>query len=144
MRKGKPMSPSPAQIAALLDHRIVWPRSTTHSWGYPAWIGPSPRIGRPTVDQLATELLSDAEFRALGLGTWLGTTDGQIITAAVEMMSPPLYREDIELLVAGLRRAADLQQIEGQQTAGRFALAVVGLAGLVAIGVAALRPSTTA
>jgi hypothetical protein len=131
------------QIAAFLDRHITLPRApiqygpwgTAYPWaqGHDYLYGVGPR---PTVEQVAHELLSIAEFRALQLGTWLGTTDGQVITAAVESVAPPFYREDVELLVAALQHAATLQQQEGQQAADRFALGVVGVAAFVGLAIA--------
>ena len=80
--------------------------------------------------------LGIAEFKALQLGTWLGTTDGKVIAQAVESVTPPFYRTDVELLVAALQHAATLQQQEGQQAAGRFALGAIGVAGVVALAIA--------
>ncbi len=87
---------------------------------------------RPTVEAVARELLGVAEFRELQLGTWLGTTDGEILTAAVEMVVPMFYVEDVELLVDALKIAAELQQKEGRQKAmltAAGAAVVIGLAG---------------
>src|SRR6266852_4580374 len=42
----------------------------------------------PLPEELAHELLGLAEFRTLQLGTWLDTTDGQIIAKAVEAVVP--------------------------------------------------------
>ena len=33
----------------------------------------------------------DVEFRALKIGTWLSTPDGELIAAAVEALAPPPY-----------------------------------------------------
>ena len=120
------------QIAQFLDRYVTaWPR--VHSWYdelQPWYLQP-----RPTAQQLAEELLQVAEFRALRLGTWLGTTDGQIITEAVGMVAPPFYRQDIELLVEALKLAASMQQSEGQDKAGKVALGAIGVAVLaLAIG----------
>ncbi len=90
----------------------------------------------PTEDELAQEFLGIAEFRALQLGTWLGTTEGEIITRAVEAVVPVYLRPDIELLVAGLKLAARLQQQEGQRVARGVAVAVlvgVGFIGLMSV-----------
>ena len=76
--------------------------------------GPS---SRPTADELAHELLTDAEFEALQLGTWLNTTNGKVISEAVEMVLPPFYRQDAELLVEALQLAANLRR--GRAGAGR-------------------------
>lgn len=124
------------QIAAFLDQHMTWPRASgwaghDYSWPYDyGWRAP-----RPTAEDLARELLGMAEFRALQLGTWLGTTDGQIITEAVELVAPPFYEEDIELLVAALEYAARLQHQEGQQVAGRVAVGAAVAAGVVAVGI---------
>lgn len=85
---------------------------------------------RPTAEEIAREFLSVATFRALKLGTWLGTTDGQIVVDAVEMVVPMFYVEDVELLVEALQIAAALQQREGRGKAlagAAFALVVIGL-----------------
>jgi hypothetical protein len=131
------------QIAAFLDKHITLPRVPTSygPWGnaYPwaqSYQYPHALTQRPTVEQAAHELLGIAEFKALQLGTWLGTTDGKVIAEAVESVTPPFYRQDIELLVTALQHAAALQQQEGQQAAGRFALGAIGVAGLAALAIA--------
>ena len=82
-------------------------------------------------------LLGDAEFRALQLGTWLGTTDGEVISQAVAQIIPPFYRPEYDLMVKGLTLAASLQAQEGQQVAGKVALGVIGV-GLFFAGLAYL------
>jgi multisubunit Na+/H+ antiporter MnhB subunit len=88
---------------------------------------------RPTAAEIGDAWREDAEFRALQLGTWLNTPDGQMIAAAVEAVSPPFYAEDERLLVAALRHAAARQHEEGVQTAGRNALIALGVAGMAAL-----------
>jgi hypothetical protein len=95
---------------------------------------------RPTAEEIGKWLLQDAEFRALELGTWLGTTDGEIVAGAVEGFLPPLYRQDVELLVAALKFAADLQQTEGREVAGAWALGSILIAGIVWLGIKSGRP----
>jgi hypothetical protein len=80
---------------------------------------------QPTIDDFGTSMVSMTEFRALQLGTWLGSTDGQVIIEAVEMVLPPIYRPQIEFLADGLQYAAKLQQREGQKKAGGVAVAVL-------------------
>jgi hypothetical protein len=58
----------------------------------------------PTSQDLAEQWLNNAEFRALQLGTWLNTSDGQILAAAVESVLAPGYREEFELLVDALEQ----------------------------------------
>ena len=65
-----------------------------------------------------------AEFRALKLGTWLLTPDGQVLAEAVELVTPPFYRADVELLIDALQIAAKQQHREGRN----LALSVAALA----------------
>jgi hypothetical protein len=90
-----------------------------------------------TPEQYAQVLLGDAEFRALQLGTWLGTTDGEVINQAVEQIIPPFYRPEYDFMIKGLTLAASLQAQEGQQVAGKVALSVIGV-GLFFAGLAYL------
>jgi hypothetical protein len=118
------------QIAVFLDRHITLPRAVSpygeaYMYADIAW-------PRPSVEQVADELLAIGEFRALQLGTWLGTTDGQVIAQAVEMVSPPFYRQDVELLVAALQHSAKIQNQEGKDAAGKFALKAIGAAALAA------------
>ena len=92
--------------------------------------------GRPMSKDVAKEFLDCAEFRALQLGTWLGTTDGEVMTRAVEMVVPMFYAEDVALIVEALTLAAAIQQQEGRQRA--FTGAAVTLAA-IGIGYAASR-----
>jgi len=119
------------QLADFLARRIAWARSAGPYWMASRWVAFQER---PTAEKLARELLQDAEFRALRLGTWLGTADGAFIAQAVESVAPPFYRQDVELLVEALILAAAMQQTEGQSRAGAFALGVIGVATLIAIG----------
>lgn len=132
------------QIAQFLDTHVSWPRAPRRFGLFEEelpWMQPDHGLmesPRPAIEELARELLTVAEFRALQLGTWLGTTDGKTIANAVEMVTPPFYRQDVELLVAALQRAAHLQYEEGQRAAGRNALLAIGAAGIVAVAIKAL------
>lgn len=125
------------QIAQFLDERITFPRvMSVYGWAEAAWHQPYLYpYQRPTAEELAKEFLAIPEFRALQLGTWLGTTQGEVIAKAVEMVTPPFYRQDVELLVVGLKLAANLQATEGQDKAGKIALGVIGMAAFVALGI---------
>jgi hypothetical protein len=84
-----------------------------------------------TADEIAQELLAMAEFRALRLGSWLNTPDGELIAAAVEQLMPPPYRVDIELLIDALQIAARSQQrAEREKALGIGVVSAIG-AGLV-------------
>ncbi len=127
------------QIAAYVRGNPPFPlvaASPPHYMRLPGYGPPQ----RPTAEEIGRWLLQDAEFRALELGTWLGTTDGEIIAGAVEGFLPPLYRQDVELLVDALRFAADLQQTEGREVAGAWALGSIVVAGFLWLGIKSGRP----
>jgi len=82
----------------------------------------------PTVEQFAQELLRDSEFRALQLGNWLRTPEGEVISQAVSMVIPEAYGPAFNLAIDGLTLAAELQAKEGRQTAERIGVTIgVGL-----------------
>jgi hypothetical protein len=93
---------------------------------------PSPHIGPalPTIQQIANDLLADAEFKGLQLGGFLNTPTGEFLEQAVQMIVPRALSPEFELIVAGLKLAADRQQGEKW---GKALLAVGGslLAGAV-------------
>lgn len=74
------------RIAAYIrTHPRLGPHAAT------AYARPWPPPALPYLlpsDELAEEFLQDAEFAALELGTWLGTTDGQEIAEAVSQVIP--------------------------------------------------------
>jgi len=118
------------QIADFLGRRITLIQHVYgHPWGRTAWQQPL-----PSVDQFAKKLVDGASFRSLQLGTWLGTTDGEVIETAVGMAIPPIYRREYDLAVDGLKLAACLQQQAAQEMAGKLALSVLGVS-LFAAGV---------
>ena len=141
------------QIAAFVDKHLTWlPRVPSYAWGavahpYPGAHPvhyPHASFQRPAVEELGGWLASQAEFKLLGLGSWLGTTDGKVIAEGVELVTPALYRWDVELLVEALRYAAQLQQEEGREVAGKVALATVAGAIVVGLGIRASGPSPRA
>jgi hypothetical protein len=87
----------------------------------------------PPLEQFRQELLEDTEFQALKLGSWLGTTDGQIIAEAVSAVIPPVYGPAYELAVKGLTLAAEDQAKAARETAGAIALGSILVGGAVAI-----------
>jgi len=123
------------RIAEFVDQRITLPRQTGPYFSGFGGYGWNPYYGiqRPSVEELASELIHDAEFRSLQLGHWLGTTEGEVIATAVETVTPPFFRQDVELLVEGLKLAAQMQQREGEVFAGRVALGTLVVAGIFAL-----------
>jgi len=90
-----------------------------------------PPIEGPSAAELAGQLLATAEYRGLGLGSWLGTPEGEFFTGAVEAVSPPFYRQDEELLVEALKLAAKMRS-RNRRMAGAMALGGIAL-GVVLI-----------
>jgi hypothetical protein len=128
------------RIAEYLRRTLV-PRLGVHSRGLSnpfrrvPFGQPAPHL--PTIEDLASELIADAEFRSLKLGTWFGTVDGQLITKAVDMALPPGLRAEFDLAVAALKLAAELQRPRKFEQAGPLAL--VSVAAIVFVGWAAVR-----
>lgn len=87
----------------------------------------------PPLEQFRRELLEDAEFQALNLGSWLGTTDGQIIADAVSAVIPPIYGPAYQLAVKGLTLAAEDQARAGKETAGKIALGAIFVGSVAAL-----------
>jgi hypothetical protein len=87
----------------------------------------------PPLEQFRQELLEDTELQALKLGSWLGTTDGQIIAEAVSAVIPPVYGPAYELAVKGLTLAAEDQAKAGRETAGAIALGSILVGGAIAL-----------
>ena len=84
-----------------------------------------------SAEQIAASLLADGEFRALKLGTWLSTPEGEFVSAAVTALMPPLYQADAEVLIKALQLAAKQQQTEAWKTIAA-GVAIGGV--LIAIG----------
>jgi hypothetical protein len=109
-------------VAYLRTHPRLQPYVQLASVG--AW--PRSFSGLPTAEDFARELLGDAEFRALRLGTWLGTPEGQAVSEAVAQVIPTDYEPVFTLTVDALELAAAQQTKEGRV----MALCVLG-AGLL-------------
>jgi hypothetical protein len=105
-----PMGAPQQRITAYLEqYTSQWPRHMYH------WVMGPAMADHYTSAQIANELLADAEFRALKLGTWLSTPDGEIIATAVTALTPPPYKQDIDLLIEALKLAAQEQQREARE-----------------------------
>ena len=119
------MTDKQRQIAEYVAHHRLLSRytETPSMLGLHVW--PSPLYQScPTVEQFAQELLKDSEFRALQLGNWLRTPEGEAISQAVSIVIPEAYGPAFNLAVDGLTLAAELQAKEGRQKAEGVALAV--------------------
>lgn len=125
------------EIAAFVERNVTWPRGRfffreeLFPWEQIHYqYSGDPQQIRPKVETVATEFLRNAEFRALRLGTWLGTAQGEVISQGVEMVSPPFYRQDIELLVDALQLAAKMQN---KKIAGLVAFGAIGSVAALAL-----------
>jgi hypothetical protein len=128
-----------ALTAFLSEFIDAWPREPAP---FPGGLYPLRRPAMAeqiTPEQITSDLLASPAFRALRLGTWLSTPKPEVITAAVEALTPPLYEQDIILLVNAIQLAAQTQQREARDRA-------VGIGLVVAIGgalIAGSRPGST-
>lgn len=119
-----PMGATRQNITNYLEtFTAPWPR---HNY---SWVMQPAMADSHTTGEIAQALLQDAEFRALKLGTWLNTPDGEVVAAAVEALTPPPYRQDVELLIEALQLAAQEQQAEAR----RKILAGVAVGGVLAL-----------
>ena len=104
------------------DGAVAW-----HAFRPPGW------QTLPSLEGLAAELVGTSEFRALKLGSWLGSTDGQVIEQALHVVIPPAFKPQYELVLGGLRLAAKLQRQHGTRVAGRVALGVIGVGTVLTV-----------
>jgi hypothetical protein len=121
-----PMGTPQERITGYLENFTAqWPK-----YGH-AWYLQQTMASAYSAEQIANALLADTEFRALKLGTWLTTPDGELLAAAVTALAPPPYRQDIELLIAALQLAVQRQQAEAREKIVK-GLVIGGLAALAA------------
>lgn len=89
-----------------------------HRWPTLDQIGAPARPPTSSAEECAQALVQDEEFRALQLGTWLNTPNGEVISAAVQAALPPPYNAEVRVITDGLRLAAEMQRRQGWKTAG--------------------------
>lgn len=116
------------EVAQFLEEFIQdWPRD-------PTWQGerfpfrPQPAMAyQISAEELAGQMFETVGFRALRLGSWLSTPDGELIGAAVELLTPPPYEVDAKLLVDALKIAATKQRsAEWDKAVGIGVVTVIG------------------
>src|SRR5438105_4040675 len=118
------------EIARFLDThcplpRMAWPHSLQsypRNRGLVYWPSHSP--SGCTVESLGDHFLAIPEFEALRLGGFFNTVEGHVIAEAIELVTPPFYRQDVQLLIDALTYAADQQQ-QGNQRAGLIAVGAI-------------------
>jgi hypothetical protein len=107
------MAPQEAITEFLDGYTAHWPRVAAWPYYNPAYWQQPLMAHQTTPEAIAEELIANAQFRALQLGTWLNRPDVELITAAVQAITPPPYGQDIELLVEALKLAAQAQRRDG-------------------------------
>lgn len=104
-----------ADLADFISRRIsvgrVQPGTNNYLY-FSRWAPPYYGPALPTIQQIADDLVADAEFKGLQLGGFLNTPTGEFLEQAVEMIVPKAFSLEFELIVAGLKLAADRQQGE--------------------------------
>jgi hypothetical protein len=135
VRRGLLQMAAQEEITEFLNVFIqAWPRDPTWNNG-PFPFRPRPAMAyQTTASEIAQELLAIAEFRALRLGSWLNTPNGELIAAAVEQLTPPPYRMDTDLLIDALQIAARSQQRAEREKA--LGIGVVSAIGAVLVSAA--------
>jgi hypothetical protein len=112
----------------LTRYTADWPRH-----GFDRYYSAQPVSAMHTAQQIAEELFADAEFKALKLGTFLNTPDGQLLASAVEAITPMPYRQDVALLIDALQLAAKMQQDAAREALVKGAMVAIGAAAVVAL-----------
>ena len=111
----------------------AWPRQPQRQpfgYCYPGY--PHATVAsQHTASEVAQWLLADAGFKALRLGNWLSTPDGTLVMAAIEMLAPAPYTQDIELLAEALQLAARQQQADARAKIA----AAIALGGVAALAI---------
>lgn len=119
------------QIAEFVQRRIAVGRvQPAQTYWYPAHYPVLQHGGSlPTVEQMAAELVQDAEFRALQLGRLLNTPTGEIVESAVAYAVPRAFAPEFGLIVGALRLAADFQKSQSRDRA------ILAAGGTLLVGV---------
>ena len=120
-----------ADIASFIGRRIALGRVQPGMNNYlysnhsaPPYYGPA----LPNIQQIANDWLAEPEFKALQLGGFLNTPTGEFLEQAVEVIVPRALSPEFELIVAGLKLAADIQQRE------KWGKALLSVGGSLLVG----------
>jgi hypothetical protein len=85
-----------------------------------------------TAPELAEDIVEDVGFRALELGGFLQTPDGELIASGVELALPGADRRVVELAIEALKLAASKQSELTPLQAGGLVTVGLGLVLLLA------------
>lgn len=126
-----PVSTTTTALAEYLTRFTQsWPKQPD-PWDYTYLPQPPAIASQHDARAVAAWLLADAEFKAMKLGNWISTPDAQLVLAAIEMIAPAPYADDVQLLADAIQIAARQQQADARGKI--FAIAAIGAAA-VAIG----------
>lgn len=128
VRRGFMQMATREEVAQFLDEFIQdWPRDPTWQ-GNPLPFRPQPAMAyQVSAEELAGQIFETVGFRALRLGSWLNTPDGELMAAAVELLTPPPYQVDAKLLADALKIAATKQRsAELEKAVGIGLVAAIG------------------
>lgn len=114
------MPSTPQEIAAYLDSKLPLERDHL-GLGFRSW-----PAQRPSAKEVADLFSADADFELLRFSTFLASPQGELFTEAVELLSPPLFRDDEGLVLEAL-------QIAASERTRRERLISVGL--VIALGI---------
>ena len=140
---------SQQQIAEFLDQRITWPRASGPFDAEMPWdavLVAIPSYRRPARPSTSLPKSCSPSPSSCPCSSARGSEPPTASSSPgpSRWLTPSFYRQDVELLVAALQRAAQLQQQEGQQVAGRNALGAIGVVALVAAFIFAVESGSTA
>ena len=102
--------------------------------GYPAGIWADRVLPQLTARELADELIEDVGFRALQLGGFLNTPDGELIASGVELALPGADRRVVDLAIDALKLAAAKQSELTPLQVGALVLGGLALVWLLSAG----------
>ena len=130
----EPIPPTKSQLLANCLHIWWWNRGWLHiqysTWPWP----PRTPTREEQVQAIVADLVQDADLATIELYTFLGTPEGQVIAAAVEMAIPLPYRIVVQeaLTLICHQRGAGRQAFVGiTAVAALFAL-IIGLSAAIA------------
>jgi hypothetical protein len=102
------------------------------SWAYS---GPGWYHQRRSANDIASELLQNAEFGEVKLAGWLKSPNGAMARTVVGWVLPQPYGAEFTLLVEAIMLAAQAQQDDQRKLAGGLTIVAVATLALLLFGV---------
>ena len=112
---------------------------------HPSWASAPGWYYRPhSANDIASELLQDAEFSEVKLATWLKSPDGVLIQTVVGWVLPQPQGLEFTLLVDAISLAAQAQQDNERGLAGGWTVVVGAMVALLLFWVLPSQEGNTA